>query len=157
MAYLFLVRRIYLSVRFTLFAIVLVACTSLVLCDEPSYREKIHAVHQKLSDLEAKNLRNNGLSPAEQKERFTLVGELTDEDPVWALYHNMIEDLQALGSGRTPEEAAEVTDLRELLPIVAEFSQRATTLPEARAFASILRQFVVRRDVDGAKAWAKAQ
>jgi hypothetical protein len=146
-------------VKLTVVALLLVAYASAALADEPSYRATIDAAHRRLNDLNRKLMREHGLPPNEETERFALIGRLTTEDPVWALSRQIPADISALGSGRTPtaEEATEITDLHELQAIVDEFSRRATTLSEARAFASILRQFVVRRDVDGAKAWARAQ
>jgi hypothetical protein len=140
-------------------ALLLIFCSLAAASDEVSYRATIDAAHRRLGELDKKRGRDHALPPAEETERYALIGRLMTEDPVWALHVDMIAEMAALGSGKplTPEEATEMEDLRELWGITGEFVQRATTLPEAKAFASILRQFIVRRDVDGARAWAKAQ
>ena len=141
-----------------LFAVLLIGFSSLASADDPSYRTRIDAAHRRLGEL-IKQFGLGKIPPAAEKEKFTLYGQLMLEDPVWALQREIGADINALGNGKlpTPEEAAQIGALRQLQGIVGEFSQRATTVPEAESFASILRQFVVRRDVDGARTWAKAQ
>jgi len=98
------------------------------------------------------------LSTSEEKERLCLLGQLIDQDPVLALTRDIIADAQALEEGPDkPEVHAAVEKLRQLALITTGFEGRATTLAEAKSFANVLRKFVVRRDVEGARAWAKAQ
>ena len=107
---------------------------------EASYQAEIIATRNRYLDLGNRKAMGESLTPAEDKERLCLLGELTEGAPVWVLTHGIIADIQALeGSGKdlTNEERATADKLSQLLLIAL--------------------QFVVRRDVDGARAWAKTQ
>ena len=148
----------YCSAKSTLFAVILIASTWVGLANDPSYHDEIIAITNRYRNLANRKALGGILSPAEEKERQCLLGQLIDQDPVFPLTCEIVADAQALqqGSGK-PEEQAAAKKLLDLAAITAGFEGRATTLAEAKSFASILRAFVVRRDVEGARAWAKAQ
>ena len=140
--------------------VTLLVVTSLwrAVCDEPSYHVEIAATHNRYLALENRKALGSSLSPAEEKERQCLLGQLIDQDPVFALTREILAEAQALELGSNkPEERATQEKLLALAEITTQFEGRATTLPEAKSFANTLRKFVARRDVDGARAWAKAQ
>ena len=129
------------------------------LSDDTSYQAEVAATQNRYLALANRKAMGGSLSPAEEQQRLCLLGELIDRNPVWALTRDITADYQAISSGKRPsaEESATAEKLLQLIQITTSFEHRATTLSEANAFATILRQFVVRRDVDGAKAWVKAQ
>ena len=125
--------------------------------DEPTFRAEIAAVRNRYHTLGYRKAVGGSLSAAEEKERQCLLGQLIDQDPVTALTRDIVADIEAINGSGKPEERAAVEKLRELAYITTTFEGRATELGEAKSFANTLRKFVVRRDVEGAKAWAKAQ
>jgi hypothetical protein len=143
------------ATKSALVALLVVACFRTLLSDEPSYQAEIAAAHSRYFALG--NRKAGTLSAAEEKERLCLLGELTDRDPVSALTRDIIAEAQALEGSDKAEEHATVEKLRELAQITTQFEGRATTLAEAKSFANSLRKFAARRDVEGARAWAKAQ
>jgi hypothetical protein len=158
MAYLCLVRRISCHfVKSAFLAFLLVASPWAALADDSSYHAEITDIRRRYLALENRKVMGSSLSPAEEKERLCLLGQLIDQDPVSALTRDIVADVHALEGSGKPEEHATAEKLVELSAITTGFEGRATTLAEAKSFASILRKFVVRRDVEGAKAWAKAQ
>jgi hypothetical protein len=145
-------------VKFTVLLFVFLLDITRSFAGEPSFRAEIAAVRNRYLALGNRKAIGRSLSAAEEKERLCLLGQLIDQDPVTALTRDIIADIHALeeGSGK-PEEHAAVEKLTELAQITTGFEGRATTLGEAKSFANVLRKFVVRRDVEGAKAWAKVQ
>jgi hypothetical protein len=135
-------------------ALVLVAPCRLALSDEPAFQAEVAAVRNRYLTLEN---RRGSLSDAEEKERVCLLGQLIDHDPVFAVTREIIAEAQALQQGTSPTDRATAEKLVQLAAITTGFENRATTLAEAKSFASVLRGFVARRDVEGARAWAKAQ
>jgi hypothetical protein len=124
---------------------------------EPSFRAEIAAVRNRYVILQNRKNMGGSLSAAEEKERQCLLGQLIDQDPVTALTRDIVADIQVLELGsHKAEERALVEKLEELVYITTGFEGRASELGEARSFANTLRKFVVRRDVEGARAWAKA-
>jgi len=145
-------------VKPVLFTILLVTSPWGLLADEPSYHDKILAISNRYRALENRKDLGGSLSPAEETERQCLLGQLIDQDPVSALAQEIVAEFQALQQGsRQPEERATADKLLELSQIAIRFEGRASTLAEAKSFANVLRKFVVRRDVEGARAWANAQ
>jgi hypothetical protein len=124
------------------------------LSGEPAFQAQVAAARNRYLTLEN---RRASLSGAEEEERLCLLGQLTDHDPVFAVTREVIAEAQALQQGSSPTDRATAEKLVELAAITTGFENRATTLAEAQSFASVLQGFVARRDVDGAKAWAKAQ
>jgi hypothetical protein len=135
-------------------ALVLVAPCCLALSGEPPFQAEVAAVRNRYLALEN---RRGSLSGAEEKERLCLLGQLTDYDPVFAVTREVIAEAQALQKGSSPIDRATAEKLVQLAAITTGYENRATSLAEAKSFASVLRGFVARRDVEGAKAWAKAQ
>ena len=125
---------------------------------DTSYRQSIEAAKQRLSALEEQQ-RHRELTPAEQKERFAALGELMETDPVWALHREVIADAAAFSSGNPlrPQDRTTLEELKQFVLLTGQIEQRATTPAEAKAFAWILREFIVRHDLKGATAWANAQ
>jgi hypothetical protein len=135
-------------------SLALVAPCWLALSDEPAFRAEVAAARNRYLTLEN---RRGSLSGAEEKERLCLLGQLTDHDPVFAVTREVVAQAQALQQGSSPTDRATAEKLEELAAITTGFENRATTLAEAKSFANVLRGFVARRDVEGARAWAKAQ
>ena len=81
------------------------------------------------------------------------------DDPVWALAQQIQADITALVAvhPQTPADAAIIESLKDLLALTSGFMERAATREQAEQFATALRQFVLRRDIAGASAWAKTQ
>jgi hypothetical protein len=125
--------------------------------DESTFRAEIAAVRHRYHTLGNRKAMGKSLSTAEEKERQCLLGQLIDQDPVTALTRDIMASIQAIEGSDKPEERALVKTLSELAYITTTFEGRATELGEAKSFANTLRKFVVRRDVEGAKAWAQAQ
>jgi hypothetical protein len=142
--------------KLTKLVVIVIALPSVGLANDPSYHDEITAVTNRYVALANRKALGGILSPAEDKERQCLLGQLIEQNPVWALTNEIVADAQALKQGK-PEERAAANKLLELAAITGGFQLRATTLAEAESFASILREFVVRRDVEGAREWAKAQ
>jgi hypothetical protein len=147
-----------LCVKSALVVLLLVTSLWRARCDEPSYRAGIAAARNRYLALGNRKALGSALSAAEEKERQCLLGQLIDQDPVFALTREIVAEAQALELGSdTPEERATIKKLTELWQITTQFEGRATELGEAKSFANALRKFVARRDVDGARSWAKAQ
>jgi len=138
--------------------LLLIVFTSPGFADPSPYRQSIEAAKQTFSFLQQQRLTRE-LTPAEEKEFFAALGELTADDPVWALQRELGADFGVLHSAgsQKPQDLAAMDELKVFMAITVDVEQRATTLAEARAFGQILREFVVRHDVKGATAWAKAQ
>jgi hypothetical protein len=148
----------YVRMKSALVALLLLTSLWMAVCDEPSYQIEIAAAPNRYLALENRKALGSNLSAAEEKERQCLLGQLIDQDPVLALTREIVAEAQALQLGSdTPEERATIEKLTKLWQIATQFEDRATTLAEAKSFANTLRKFVARRDVDGARAWAKAQ
>jgi hypothetical protein len=148
----------YRSAKSTLLAVILIASTWVGLANDPSYHDEITAITKRYRTLANRKALGGILSPAEEKERQCLLGQLIDQDPVSELTREVTADFLTLqqASGKA-EERATAEKLLQLVQITTAFEGRAESLPEARSFANVLRKFVVRRDVEGARAWAKAQ
>ena len=135
-------------------ALMLVVPCSSALSDEPAFHAQVAAARNRYLTLEN---RRASLSGAEERERQCLLGQLTDQDPVFIVTREAVAEAQALQQGSSPADRATAEKLLQLAAITTGFENRATTLAEAQSFASVLRGFVARRDVEGARAWAKAQ
>ena len=126
--------------------------------DEPSYQADVHATLGRYLALENRKQTGRTLPPAEEEERRCLLGRLIDQDPLWALNRELTAEALALQQATVkPQEQAQIQKLFEFVQITMEFEHRATTLAEAKSFAQLLRQFIARQDLEGAKAWLKAQ
>ena len=131
--------------------------------DDSPYRISLTSSHERYRVLNAE--RNDyrkpkpGLPPAQEDERLRLLGQLLTEDPVWALQQQLQADIDALLAvhPQTPADAAILSSLKDLLAITSLVEDRPTTRAQAEQFAIALRQFIARRDVDGAHNWAKVQ
>lgn len=140
-----------------------IACASRTFADDTDYQRALRAAHARLEAFNARRYDPRKSKPqltaTEEQERLRLLGQLITDDPVWALAQQVTDDFATLMSGgaKTPADQATAESLKTLLLIATSFQERATTRAEAEVFATILRQFVVRRDVVGATAWAKAQ
>jgi hypothetical protein len=134
-----------------------------VCAKEPTYREALQALHDRFAKLEMERhdyrKPEPRLTAEEEQERVRLHGQLLRDDPVWVLIEQMLADIRALEELRTKTEADSVLieTLKDLLAGVAGFSDRATSRAQAEEDARALRQFVVRRDVEGLRAWSKSQ
>ena len=135
----------------------LVFALRLTLADDSSFHDKINDVRRRYLELENRKSQGGELSASEEKERQCLLGQMIDEDPVTALYRQTVAEWQAFGGSSKPEDRAIAEKLLGLVQITLHFQGRATTLPEAKSIATILGQYVARRDLEGARAWAKAQ
>ena len=147
----------------TLLAFLLVVLLPQVQADESAYLGALKVAHERFRVLESE--RNDyrkartGLPPAQEAERLHLLGQLLTDDPLWALSQQIQADISALSAlpALTPADGALMETLKDLLVYVSGFEERATTLAQAEQFASMLRQFVVRRDAAGARKWARSQ
>jgi hypothetical protein len=135
-------------------ALVLVAPCRLALSDEPAFQAEVAAARNRYLTLDN---RRGSLSGDEEKERLCLLGQLTDHDPVFVVTREVVAEAQTLQQGSSPTDRATAEKLLQLAVITTGYENRATSLAEAKSLASVLRGFVARRDVEGARAWAKAQ
>jgi hypothetical protein len=145
--------RVRTALQMSMAILLLVPCP-LVVADEPAFHTEVAAARNRYLALESKRA---SLSEAEERERLCLLGQLTDHDPVFAVRREIIAEAQALQQGSSATDRSTAEKLVQLALVAGEFENRATTLAEAQSFASVLQGFVARRDVDGARAWAKAQ
>jgi hypothetical protein len=141
--------------KFTSHVLSLLLSLRLTFADDSSFQHEINTIRAHYIALENRKSMGKTLSASEEKERQCLLGQRTDEDPVTAVYRQTVAEWQALGGSSKAEDRALVEKLLSLVQITLHFQGRATTLPEAKSFATILSQFVARRDVEGARAWAK--
>jgi hypothetical protein len=81
------------------------------------------------------------------------------DDPLWALAQQIQADVQAIVAVASPTKAdgESIENLKNFLVITSIVEGRPTTREEAELSATTLRQFITRRDVAGARAWAKLQ
>jgi hypothetical protein len=127
------------------------------------YRADLEATRERLRVLDIERndyrLEEPALAPAQEEERLRLLGKLLEEDPVWSISQQLQADISALitQAVQTPEERALHDDLKDLLAIAMGVEGRARTRKQAEADATVLRQFIARRDVAGAGAWARSQ
>jgi hypothetical protein len=143
-----------------LFSLVVV---SHALEDDSKYRADLDATRERLQTLEVE--RNDyrklepQLAPTQEAERLRLIGKLLEEDPVWSISQQLQADISALVKKRdeTPQERALHEDLKDLLAITVGVQERTSTREQAEAYAILLRQYIARRDVAGASAWARSQ
>jgi hypothetical protein len=138
-------------------ALPLLVALRLTFAGDASFHDEINAIRNRYHALNNREVMGESLSASEEEERQCILGKLTDQDPVTALTRELIAEHSVLKDSKKPEERAVADKLLSLMQITTSFEGRATTLSEAKSFASILGQFVARRDVEGAKAWANAQ
>src|SRR3954451_7408664 len=134
--------------QFTSFVLLLTLASRLTFADDSSFHDEINAIRSRYTALENRKSMGETLSAYEEKERQCLLGQMTDEDPVTAVYGQTVAEWQALGGSSKPEDRALAEKLLSLVQITLHFQGRATTLSEAKSFATILSQFVARRDVE---------
>lgn len=131
--------------------------------EDSTYRATLESAHERYHVLDAE--RNDyrkpkpGLPAAQEEEYLRLLGQLSIDDPVWVITQQMQADIHALVAvrSRTPAESTVLEDLKDLLAITSGVEKRATTRQEAETLATSLRQFIARRDVAGARTWARSQ
>lgn len=130
---------------------------------DSTYQDKLRAVHDRFAYLEMLNSdyrkSQPRLSPEQEQELFRLHGQLLRDDPVWVLYRQLSADIEALKAipTKTDSDAALIDTLKNLLVFVTAHDDKATTRAQADEYARAMRQFVARRDYEGAKAWSKIQ
>ena len=145
-----------------LFSFLFLALAARLSADEPTYRASLDSMHERFRTLEVE--RNDyrkvkpGLPPDREAERLRLLGQLVNDDPVWALAEQIQADLTALAAVRpqTPADLAIMENLKDFLAITIGCEERATTYAQAQDIANLLRQFIARRDVNGASTWARS-
>jgi len=128
---------------------------------DPTYQDALRKVHDRFAYLEM--LRSDYrktqpiLSPEQEQERLQLHGQLLRDDPVWVLYEQINADVDALKAlpTKTESDAALIETLKNLIAFVRAHDDKATTRAQADEYAMSMRQFVARRDYEGAKAWSK--
>jgi|ERR1043166_3013603 hypothetical protein len=148
----------YWSAKSALLAIILTVSTRVGLANDPSYHEEITAITNRYRTLANRKASGGILSPAEEKERQCLLGQLIDQDPVSELTREVTAEFLTFERlSEKADERATAEKLLQLVQITTAFEGRAESLGEARSIASALRKFLARRDVEGARAWAKAQ
>lgn len=129
--------------------------------DSP-YRAGIQTVRERYQVLDAERNDYRKSEPAlpapKEDEYLRLLGQLSIDDPVWALTKQIQADIDALVAvrSRTPADNAALENLKDFLAITSTVEGRATTRKEAEMSATTLRQFIARRDVAGARTWAKS-
>jgi hypothetical protein len=98
-----------------------------------------------------------GLSPAQEEEYLRLIGRLFVDDPIWVILQELQADIHALGElpQRTSADGRTLEKLKDLLAMTSGFEERAIDRKQAEEFATTLRQFIARRDGDGAHEWSK--
>jgi hypothetical protein len=130
---------------------------------DSSYRETLTAVHDRFArlEMEANDYRKAQpiLSPDQEQEFLRLHGQLLRDDPVWALLRQLYDDIKAVDAipEKTSADKALLETLKNLLATVSSHAETATTRKQAEEYALALRQFVARRDFEGAKAWSQAR
>jgi hypothetical protein len=132
---------------------------SRVFASDSTYQDTLRAVHDRFAYLEM--LRSDyrksepRLSPEQEQEWLRLHGQLLRDDPVWVLYRQISADIEALKAAptKTDSDAALIDTLKNLVAFVNEHDEKATTRAQADEYARAMRQFVARRDYEGAKAW----
>jgi hypothetical protein len=150
------------------FMFIALASQTPVQAEDSKYQAELRQARERLQPLEIERAdyrkitqeeRRPKLAPAQEAERYRLLGQLLNDDPVWAVAQQIQADLSALVAviPRPLADAAIVDDLKDLLAITSGLEDRATTQAQAEEFATALRQFLARRDVTGARAWARAQ
>lgn len=128
---------------------------------DSTYRETLRKVHDRFSYLEmvGSDYRKTQpiLSPEQEQERLRLQGQLLRDDPIWVLQKQIDADIEALKAlpDKTGSDAALIDTLKNLLAFVSAHDDKATTRAQAEEYAKAMRQFVARRDYEGAKAWSK--
>lgn len=135
--------------------------------EDTEYQSSLRKARERLEVLEMqrndyRRIKPGGLRPqllpAEEAERDRLLGQLLNDDPIWGLTRRLEVDLDALTIFRREVPAGNsmaVEDLKELLVLTNRFEGQATTHAEAEKIATALRQFIILRDVAGAKTWAR--
>jgi len=126
-----------------------------------AYQNTLRTVHDRFAYLEMLNSDYRKpqprLSPEQEQELFRLHGQLLRDDPIWVLQRQIDADIQALKAvpTKTDSDAALIDTLKNLLAFVSGHDDKATTHAQAVEYARAMRQFVARRDLEGAKAWSK--
>lgn len=130
---------------------------------DSAYQNTLRTVHDRFAYLEmlGSDYRKSEprLSPEQEQELLRLHGQLLRDDPVWVLCRQIDADIQALKGAptKTNADAALLDTLKNLLAFVSAHDDKATSRAQADEYARAMRQFVVRRDYEGAKAWSKTQ
>jgi hypothetical protein len=142
---------------------VIIVSLSQVQAGEFDYRTKVDSTRERFEslDLAFNDYRKNqrGLPPQEEEERLRLFGRLLNEDPVWGVALQLRADIDAITSisPQAPADRELLERLKDLLAITCEMDGRAHSRQEAETYAKSLRQFIARRDVDGARLWVKSR
>jgi hypothetical protein len=129
---------------------------------DSTYQDKLRAAHDRFSYLEMVNSdyrkSQPRLSPEQEEEMLRLHGQLLRDDPIWALHRQLSADIEALKAipAKTDSDVALIDTLKNLLAVVDADDGKVTTRAQADEFARTMRQFVARRDYEGAKAWSKS-
>ena len=135
---------------------------------DSAYQTSLQQLRERLEELQIQRAdyrkirpddRSPKLPPAQEAERYSLLGQLFSDDPIWALQQQLQADIDALADASKPEvraaNRAVLEDLKDLGALISAFEGRVPTREQADAMVAALRQFIARRDVDGARAWAK--
>ncbi len=129
---------------------------------DSTYQDKLRAAHDRFSYLEMVNSdyrkSQPRLSPEQEQEMLRLHGQLLRDDPIWALQRQISADVDALKAipTKADPDVALIDTLKNLLAFVSANEDQATSRAQAEEYARTMRQFVARRDYEGAKAWSKS-
>ena len=147
----------------------LMTVASLAHAQDRGYQTSLAQLNERLQTLEveradyrkaAPGSLHPKLSPAQAVERYSLLGQLFSEDPIWALSQQLQANIEALADPLKPgipeENRAVLEADKDFLALSVSFDGRAITHAQAVAFAVTLRQFIARRDVSGARIWASS-
>lgn len=151
------------SMKHAIVALLFVMLLLRAQADDTPYRAAVKSAHKRYEVLSRERVdyrkTKPGLPAPQEEEYLRLLGQLSVDDPVWALAQQIQADIDALVAvrSRTPADDAILDNLKDLLAITASVEDRANTREEAERIATVLRQFIIRRDVAGARAWVKSR
>jgi hypothetical protein len=144
-----------------LIILALYLAASFAVAADIDYRAALKRAHDRLNYLETE--RRDYRKPRPElpqdleRERLQLIGQLTEDDPLWVLSRDLEADIDAfaVAPDRTPADTATLDQLKDLLAIIAGVVDVPTSRDQATRFSAALRTFILRRDVSGAIAWIK--
>ena len=130
---------------------------------ESEYQKKLQTLWLQFVKLDSERVDYRKPDPRlpleDEQEWLRLRGQLLRDDPIRTLCDQLGMDIEALAKLPSPANADKelLEDLKDLLAHISGYQDRPANLAEATACATSLRQFVVRRDVNGMSRWLKAK
>ena len=131
--------------------------------EETEYQKELQSLWDRFATLDTERADYRKprpkLTAAQEEEWLRLRGQLLRDDPIFTVCEHLQMDLEALKALPSPTDRDKelIETFKELLAIVGSCRDRTATLAEATACATTLRQFIARRDSQGAIQWLKAK